>query len=77
MTPTSWRKSSRSSTQGGQCLETRQAGAKQQLRDSKLGGSSPIMSVAISDFAALLDKVNLGSFVSISALTQSGGRSHV
>ncbi|QSB05945.1 DUF397 domain-containing protein [Natronoglycomyces albus] len=52
---TAWRKSSRSSNQGGQCLEARRAAGNQQVRDSKLGEGSPIFTLASADFSALLD----------------------
>ncbi|QSB06754.1 DUF397 domain-containing protein [Natronoglycomyces albus] len=60
---TSWRKSSRSSNSGPDqtCVESRLAEVNQQFRDSKLGDSSPIFTVAKSDFAALLNHVKLPS----------------
>ncbi|WP_205327937.1 DUF397 domain-containing protein [Glycomyces sp. YM15] len=49
-----WRKSSRSGAGENACVEARVAAVGFQLRDSKLGGTSPIFSLAASDFTGLL-----------------------
>ncbi len=56
MTTTEWRKSSRSSSQGGgDCVEAR-ANEDEffEVRDSKLGDSSPIFALSIESFQGLL-----------------------
>lgn len=57
MTPGKWRKSSRSGGSGGSCVEARLAVVGPQVRDSKLGDGSPILTVSRSEFAALLELV--------------------
>lgn len=54
---TSWRKSSRSND-GGQCVEVRLADGGPQVRDSKLGDTSPIFGLSLDDFAAFLGAMN-------------------
>ncbi|MDN3238668.1 DUF397 domain-containing protein [Glycomyces tritici] len=49
-----WRKSSRSGGDGDNCVETRVAVAGFEVRDSKLGDSSPIFELAATDFTGLL-----------------------
>lgn len=49
-----WRKSSRSGAQGNDCVEARSASAGFEVRDSKLGESSPIFELASTDFTGLL-----------------------
>ncbi|HLR97806.1 MAG TPA: DUF397 domain-containing protein [Jiangellaceae bacterium] len=49
-----WRKSSRSQGDGGNCVEARTDKAGFQVRDSKLGESSPIFGLATEDFKAVL-----------------------
>jgi hypothetical protein len=59
---TRWRKSTRS-FENGNCVEVRLADGVPQVRDSKLGDTSPIFGLGQSDFAALLstlDKEALG-----------------
>ena len=52
---TPWRKSARSTTSGNQnCVEARSNSEVLQVRDSKLGSASPIMSMGTGDFDALL-----------------------
>ena len=52
--PTSaWRKSSRSGSQN-QCVETRTKQGTMQVRDSKLGDSSPVLDLSTADFVGLL-----------------------
>lgn len=49
-----WRKSSRSSTNGGNCVEVaRLAGGRVAIRDSKRPEQSPIV-VEVGDFAAFI-----------------------
>lgn len=51
-----WRKSSRSQGNGGNCVEARIGKASAfQVRDSKLGDDSPVFGVNVADFAGLLD----------------------
>ncbi|MGH8791813.1 MAG: DUF397 domain-containing protein [Stackebrandtia sp.] len=51
-----WRKSSRSTGEGGNCVEARKTESFQ-IRDSKLGDASPTLSMAADDFAGLLASV--------------------
>ena len=57
MTPGNWRKSSRSSSQGGSCVEARLAATGPQIRDSKLGDTSPLLLLSDRDLTALLESV--------------------
>lgn len=52
-----WRKPSRSGGASANCVETRMNGSRAQVRDSKLGEASPIISLPHTDYAALLDTV--------------------
>lgn len=52
-----WRKSSRSSTASGNCVEARANHGMAQVRDSKLGDGSPIFSLPRTEYAALLNSV--------------------
>lgn len=54
-----WRKSSYSDNQGGNCVEARVAGLPQ-IRDSKLGDDSPILTLDQSTFAGFLATVKTG-----------------
>jgi hypothetical protein len=49
-----WRKSSRSQGNGGNCVEARTNDGEFQVRDSKLGDDSPIFGLATGDFQSLL-----------------------
>lgn len=60
---TEWRKSSRSSGQGGQCVEARRQAAQLQLKDSKLEEASPILSLSRADFQALISKLSLVDYL--------------
>lgn len=57
MTPQKWRKSSRSGGSGGSCVEARLSGVGPQVRDSKLGDASPILSMSTRDYTALLSSL--------------------
>lgn len=48
-----WQKSSRSQTQG-ECVELRQDADTVQVRDSKLGGASPILDLDTETYSSLL-----------------------
>lgn len=50
-------RSSKSREAGSQCAQTGKPDTSFQIRDSKLSASSPIVSVAKQDFAALLKQV--------------------
>lgn len=50
---TRWKKSTRSGD-GGNCLEVRLVGGRPQIRDSKLGDASPILSLSPAVFESLL-----------------------
>ncbi len=51
----SWRKSSRSSGQtNSECVEARAVAADFQVRDSKLGDTSPVFDLKADDFTGLL-----------------------
>ena len=54
---TSWKTSSRSPDNGGQCVQARLAGPSHQVRDSKLGAASPVLTMNRSDLTALLNCV--------------------
>jgi len=54
MTATAWRKSSRSGNSGANCVEARASKGAFEVRDSKLGESSPIFGVQTEDFQSLL-----------------------
>ena len=58
-TPGNWRKSSRSAGNSGNCVEARLNQTGPEIRDSKLGGTSPVLELTRVDFAALLDSVKL------------------
>ncbi|GAB3993401.1 hypothetical protein GCM10029992_04940 [Glycomyces albus] len=49
-----WRKSSRSGSQGNNCVEARKSAGYFQIRDSKLGDDSPIFDMTPADFQALM-----------------------
>lgn len=52
---TGWRKSTRSSSQGnGDCVEARKSEGAYQVRDSKLGESSPIFDLSAQEFVSVL-----------------------
>lgn len=51
---TVWRKSSRSTNSGGNCVEVRVNDEEFQVRDSKLGDGSPIFEFTPADFRSLL-----------------------
>lgn len=53
-----WRKSSRSSNNGGACVEARHGGtAGVDVRDSKLDAGSPILSVSADEWRSFLSVV--------------------
>ncbi|THV27955.1 DUF397 domain-containing protein [Glycomyces paridis] len=55
MSTTSWRKSSRSSgNNNSDCVEARRQDGTFQVRDSKLGESSPIFDLGAAEFKSLL-----------------------
>ncbi|GAA2268731.1 hypothetical protein GCM10009853_022650 [Glycomyces scopariae] len=55
---TAWRKSSRSSgTDNSNCVEARHTPETFQVRDSKLGETSPVFDLNSADFAGLLSAV--------------------
>ncbi|MDA1358139.1 DUF397 domain-containing protein [Glycomyces luteolus] len=55
MRKTGWRKSTRSSDQANSaCVETRALDEGFQVRDSKLGDTSPIFDLGTADFTGLL-----------------------
>lgn len=49
-----WRKSSRSQGNGGSCVELRVSDSDYQVRDSKLGDTSPIFDLKPGDLESLL-----------------------
>jgi hypothetical protein len=51
---TQWRKSSRSGNSGGNCVEARAKENEFEVRDSKLGETSPIFELCAEDFQGLL-----------------------
>jgi len=57
-----WRKSSYSGTNGQNCVEARLApsGEGAQVRDSKLGNDSPILTVTEDQWATFLRGLNAG-----------------
>lgn len=54
---TPWRKSSRSNSAGGECVEARTLTGHFQVRDSKLGDSSPIFNLTGDDWQGFLSHV--------------------
>lgn len=48
-----WKKSSRSQPQGD-CVELRRHDEAVQVRDTKLGGDSPVLGLAVADYACLI-----------------------
>ncbi|MCA1228687.1 MULTISPECIES: DUF397 domain-containing protein [unclassified Saccharopolyspora] len=55
-----WRKSSRSNTNGGACVEVALAGDCSAVRDSKLGQESPVLAFGTGAFDAFLGAVKSG-----------------
>lgn len=51
---TAWRKSTRSANSGGNCVEVRASEDGFEVRDSKLGGASPIFGFGTEDLRSLL-----------------------
>ncbi|RRS01765.1 DUF397 domain-containing protein [Glycomyces terrestris] len=49
-----WKKSSQSNNQGGACVEARAHQGVAQVRDTKLGESSPILETSAADWTAFL-----------------------
>lgn len=49
-----WRKASRSGNQGGNCVEARAHEGAVEVRDTKLGDDSPIVTFSPNDWRALL-----------------------
>ncbi len=60
MNPTPWEKSSYSGGNGGSCVELRRNGDRREIRDSKLGDASPILSFAPEAVADLVDAIKSG-----------------
>ncbi|GAA4901850.1 uncharacterized protein DUF397 [Stackebrandtia albiflava] len=54
MKASAWRRASRSSAGGYNCVEARLTGHGPELRDSKLGDRSPVLHMTRTDFAAFL-----------------------
>ncbi|WP_112135941.1 DUF397 domain-containing protein [Glycomyces dulcitolivorans] len=54
MLTNNWKKSSRSNSQGGACVEARAHEGVAQVRDTKLGESSPILEASAADWTAFL-----------------------
>ncbi|GIJ51347.1 hypothetical protein Val02_82330 [Virgisporangium aliadipatigenens] len=61
MKPTPWKKSSRSGSNGGSCVEIRRNGALMEFRDSKDPGG-PVLPFPPEAFAAWLAGVKAGEF---------------
>lgn len=58
-----WRKSSRSSGSGGNCVEVATAASVVGIRDSKNDpATGPVLQLDRSEFAAFLDSVKAGNF---------------
>jgi hypothetical protein len=56
-----WRKSSKSTATGG-CVEARKHGAKVQVRDTKLGESSPVLEFTEHEWNSFLHGVHANEF---------------
>jgi hypothetical protein len=52
-----WKKSSRSGSTGGQCVEVRGHAGVVQVRDTKLGETSPILDASPADWRGFLTAV--------------------
>lgn len=52
-----WKKSSRSGSTGGACVEVRGHGGVVQVRDTKLGETSPILDASPADWRGFLTAV--------------------
>lgn len=52
-----WRKSSRSGGQGGNCVEARTLSNTVQVRDTKLGEASPILSATAEEWRTFLGEL--------------------
>lgn len=61
MTDTPWIKASRSNDQGN-CVEQRRHGGLVEVRDTKDGGSGPVLRFTGDEFAAWLDGAKRGEF---------------
>lgn len=59
-TPTPWKKSSYSGGNGGSCVELRDNDGRREIRDSKLGDASPILSFSPAAVAELLADIKDG-----------------
>ncbi|MEV0644851.1 DUF397 domain-containing protein [Phytomonospora sp. NPDC050363] len=57
MNASPWRKSSRSSGQGGQCVEARTNSGRFEVRDSKLADGSPVLAMSADDWRGFLRTV--------------------
>lgn len=55
-----WRKSTRSNANGGACVEVAVAADRSAVRDSKLGGTGPILSFDADAFDSFLGAVKAG-----------------
>lgn len=55
-----WAKSSHSGSNGGGCVETRSRPGTVQVRDSKLGDASPVLSFAPESWQAFVDALKEG-----------------
>jgi hypothetical protein len=61
-TDTRWFKSTRSGSNGGQCVEVRRHDGKIQVRDSKANGAGPILTFTRDEWAAFLGGARQGEF---------------
>ncbi|KAA5829259.1 DUF397 domain-containing protein [Saccharopolyspora hirsuta] len=57
-----WRKSSRSNSQGGMCVEVGRGEEVVGMRDSKLGEASPVLAVSRARWADFVSAVKGGAF---------------
>lgn len=57
-----WKKSSRSGTSGGNCLEVSRSSDQHAFRDSKLGADSPVLIVSKEQYKSFILAVKQSHF---------------
>jgi Domain of unknown function (DUF397) len=57
LTETSWRKSTYSSGQGGQCVEAASTPGQVAVRDTKDNGNGPVLRIAPANWSRLMESL--------------------